>query len=345
MATINQRPNGKWQARIRRDGKVKTKTFSTKSDADAWSRKIESEIERGLWHDGSIAERTKLKNALKDYKSELTSLKKGKVQEDSVIDILLDDPIAELTLARVRAADISALVERWRKVNYAPATIQRRLSILKHLFEVARKRWGMESLANPVKLVQLPPLNNCRERRVEEAEILAICAESSSTLLPSIVRIAVETGMRRGEIAALRWSNIDLKKRVAHLSETKNGAKRDVPLSSRATSILESMPRNISGEVFNIRADAISQAFERAVSRCRESRLKELKAAGAKISAIEADKFCQDLRFHDLRHEATSRLAEKLEMHELMKVTGHKDPRMLARYYHPRAEDLAKKLG
>jgi integrase len=51
-----------------------------------------------------------------------------------------------------------------------------------------------------------------------------------------------------------------------------------------------------------------------------------------------------DLNFHDLRHEATSRLAEKLPMHELMKMTGHKDPKMLARYYHPRAEDTAKKL-
>jgi len=52
-----------------------------------------------------------------------------------------------------------------------------------------------------------------------------------------------------------------------------------------------------------------------------------------------------DLKFHDLRHEATSRLAEKLALHELMKVTGHGSIRMLARYYHPRAEDMAKKLG
>lgn len=60
---------------------------------------------------------------------------------------------------------------------------------------------------------------------------------------------------------------------------------------------------------------------------------------------LPRDGFLVDLRFHDLRHEATSRVAEVFSMHELAKITGNRDPRMLMRYYHPRAENLAKKLN
>jgi len=83
------------------------------------------------------------------------------------------------------------------------------------------------------------------------------------------------------------------------------------------------LPRSVDGRVFPTTASAVKQAFVRTCKR----------------AGIE------NFHFHDLRHEAATRLAEKLTMHELMKVTGHKDTRLLARYYHPRAEDLAKKLG
>lgn len=141
--------------------------------------------------------------------------------------------------------------------------------------------------------------------------------------LKSVSLLALETAMRRGEILALRWEHADLKRRVLHLPETKNGSSRNVPLSTKAVAVLESLPRNITGRVFDTSETAITEGFQRAAKR-----------AGL-----------PDFRFHDLRHEATSRLAEKLHMHELGKVTGHKSPRMLMRYYHPRAEDLAKKLG
>lgn len=141
--------------------------------------------------------------------------------------------------------------------------------------------------------------------------------------LKSVVLLALETAMRRGELLALRWEYVDLKRRVLHLPETKNGTSRDVPLSTKAVAVLEGLPRHITGRVFDTSETAITEGFQRA----------------AKRACIP------DFRFHDLRHEATSRLAEKLQMHELGKVTGHKSPRMLMRYYHPRAEDLAKKLG
>lgn len=145
--------------------------------------------------------------------------------------------------------------------------------------------------------------------------------------------------MRRSEIAELRWRFIDLEKRVAHLPDTKNGNARDVPLSTKAVTLLSHLKecsKQTDDKVFDMRADAITRAFDRAVKRAR----KRYEQANSQCD----DTFLRDLRFHDLRHEATSRLAEIFPMHELTKITGHKDPRMLMRYYHPKAEDLALKL-
>jgi integrase len=130
--------------------------------------------------------------------------------------------------------------------------------------------------------------------------------------------------MRRSELLALRWQDVELQDRFVRLHDTKNGDPRDVPLSTRAASTLAGLPRHISGQVFPISADAVKKSFSRAAVR-----------AGL-----------QDLHFHDLRHEATSRIAEKLDnILELSAVTGHKTVQMLKRYYHPRARDLARKLG
>ncbi len=130
--------------------------------------------------------------------------------------------------------------------------------------------------------------------------------------------------MRRGELLKLKWEDIDLEKQVAHLEMTKNGSKRDVPLSKRAKEILSGMPHCINGRVFPLTEDSVKGLWSRL----------------SKRTGI------YDLRFHDLRHEATSRLFEKgLNIMEVSAITGHKDLRMLKRYTHLRAEDLAKKLG
>lgn len=151
------------------------------------------------------------------------------------------------------------------------------------------------------------------------------------------------------------WVHVDLKRRVAHLPATKNGDARDVPLSPRAVAVLQALRDTQASagkktlehdeiaradRVFTIRADAVTRAFERAVARARAKYLDICKEAGRRPNP----KFLTDLRFHDLRHEATSRLASIFPLHELTKITGHKDPRMLMRYYHPKAEDLAKRL-
>lgn len=141
--------------------------------------------------------------------------------------------------------------------------------------------------------------------------------------LSAIISFAIETAMRRGEIVELRWENINRLKRTAKLLDTKNGENRTVPLSPVAQKILDSIPRNLHGRVFSIRADSITTAFDRC---CKRAQI-------------------ENLRFHDLRHEATSRFFEMgFNLMEVSSITGHKDLAMLKRYTHLKAEDLAKRL-
>ncbi|MGN6282051.1 MAG: tyrosine-type recombinase/integrase [Frateuria sp.] len=323
MASIIKRGD-RWQARIRRKGfPILSESFARRFDAEAWARKVEGELERGIWRDNREAESTTLRELLDRYESEKTAQKRGCVQELSVLAALKDERVAARPLASIRSQDVAALRDAWQKQGYRPATVRRRLSVLSHAFEVARKEWGMEGLINPVRLISQPTVRNGRDRRVTGAELDAICASSRSPALVALIGLAVETAMRRSELVDLRWADIDLERRVVRLQQTKNGDARDVPLTSAAVEIFRGLERREDGRVFEMRADSVTQAFDRACGK-----------AGV-----------DDLRFHDLRHEATSRLAEKLQLHELAKVTGHRDMRMVARYYHPRAEDLARKLG
>jgi integrase len=130
--------------------------------------------------------------------------------------------------------------------------------------------------------------------------------------------------MRRGEILGLHWSEVDFQKRTAHIPLTKNGTPRTVPLSSHALEILRGLPRSLDGRVFPINGPNLSVIFE--------------KARG--LAKLE------DFHFHDLRHMAITRMAERLpNVIELSAVSGHKSLAMLKRYYHPNPEVLAEKLG
>lgn len=144
-------------------------------------------------------------------------------------------------------------------------------------------------------------------------------------MLKPIILFALETAMRRGEIALMRWKDVDLKLRYVHLPKTKNGEARSVPLSPAALDILKGIPRQIDGDVFTLHPDTISKGF--------------------RTAADEAG--LNDLRFHDLRHEATSRLFENtdLDFMEVKGITGHKSLQMLSRYSHLRAHKLADRLA
>ena len=348
MATIDQRKSGWWQAKVRRKGLApQSRTFRTRAEAEAWARAIEGEMDRGVFVSRAEAERTTLGEALTRYEREVSRQKKGAEQEKYRIRTWRADPLARRSLASLRGADFAAWRDARLAAGVAPATIRLDIALISHLYTIAEKEWSIH-VVNPVQSIRLPRANNARERRLspDEARYLLAALDDPgpgagsrrNVWMPALVRLALETAMRQSELLALRWERVDQLRRVAHLPDTKNGTARDVPLSPAAVAVLAALPRSISGRVFDTTSTAVKQSWARAVARAQRNRAQD---CGEDTPGV----FLDDLTFHDLRHEATSRLAEKLQMHELMKVTGHKDTRMLARYYHPRAEDLARKLG
>lgn len=325
MATITKRGHYQWQVRVRRIGhSPETKTFDTKAEAKRWARLIESEIDRGVFVSRTEAEHTMLSEALERYLSEITPNKKGARQEANRIRALLKHPLSMRSLASIRSADIAAYRDERLRDGKSPITVNNELIIIRHLFNTARREWGLESLHNPVSDVRKPKLPPGRDRRLngDEEERLLNAARYP---IKEMIIIALETGMRQGEILALEWRNVDLKRSVVTLTDTKSGDSRTVPLSQRALQTISKLPRGIDNTFFpNATNSSVSHRFQKV----------------CKASNVEG------LRFHDLRHEATSRFFELgLNPMEVSAITGHKTLVMLKRYTHLRAEDLARKLG
>ena len=339
MASLRQRPGPKgrkvWQVRIKKKGYEElARTFDLKTAAERWAKQVEAEMDRGVFVSRVEAEGTTLAEALDRYERDVSSKKKSAGRERSTISVWRASPLGERFLASIRGKDIADAVRGMEAQGLAPNSIRIRLALLSHLFNVARTAWGMESLGNPVDLVkgQRPKLPGGRTRRLvgdEQARLMATAQAYDSTPhaggnVGPIITWAIETAMRRGEIAAMCWEHLDRRARVLLIPETKTGTPRRVPLSTAALAVLDGLPRRIDGRVWGMRPDSISQAFERV----------------CKVAGIDG------LTFHDLRHEATSRLFEKgLNPRQVAAITGHKTLQMLKRYTHLRAEDLVGMLG
>lgn len=296
-----------------------------------------------------------LAQALERYLAEVSARKKSHLQEQSVARIWLQTGLANRNLARVTALDLQRLRDEWLQ-SRKPGTVNRRLALISHLYTVARKEWGYIWLANPMQLVTRPIVDDARDRRLftrirlnglspadcPRSELDWIIKATRSEALPTILRLAVETGMRRSEIVMLRREQIDLTHGVVTLTDTKNGDTRYVPLSPFARDALRKWlaGRPMRGRIFNVTAGAMTRAFARARDRARRQYEALCKQHGRR--PVRA--YFADLRLHDLRHEATTMLSDVYPAHALAKVTGHRDTRMLMRYYNPRGRDLAQQL-
>jgi integrase len=332
----------------------RAKTFALQRDAENWAKSIELAMDRGTWAPAQPGEKVTLLEALTRYQSEIAAKKRGASQERSVLAALGATKLSKQTLASVRGADLARLRDEWLS-EFSPATVIKRLNTLSAVYQTAKKEWGFEGLDNPVEHIKKPSAPAGRDRRVEDeedsegrriasSEIERLLAASSSPLLRGAVELALETAMRRGELCKLTWPMVDLKNRVIYLpgSITKNGQSREVPLSSKAVAVLQALPHQPADKpLLGIRADGLTQAFIRAQARARKIYEDECR----ETMKEPAEGFLVGLRFHDLRHEATSRLASVYDAATLAKVTGWKTLGMILRYYHPRGADLAKMLA
>ena len=221
-----------------------------------------------------------------------------------------------------------------RLEEVSPSSLKRELTILSRVLTIASRDWGISIPQNPVSMISLPKADKARTRRLEAGEKERLL-QSSNPELHRIISLALETGMRRGEILSIKKSHIDFNKSVLFIPSTKTDTPRSIPLSTDAITSLRGQLR-------------ASQEEYRGVIPLHESppftySLRGLSGAFLRLCRrLNID----NLHLHDLRHEATSRLFEKgLNPVEVATITDHKDTKMLMRYTHLRAEDLVGRLG
>lgn len=326
MASYRKRGD-KWQARITRRGfPAEARTFTTKREAESWATHVESDIDRGAYVSRTEAEKTTLSDVLDRYMAEVSPTKRGGHEEIIRLKALQRHRISKLCMAALSPKAVAKYRDQ-RLESCSASTVIRDLAALSSVINHARREWSI-AIPNPIAMIRKPPMPPGRNR------VLSVCEETHlleavepkrnrNPYMKPLVIIALETAMRRGELLALQWTDVDLSTRVAHLTMTKNGDSRLVPLSTRAVTTLASMIKSSDGRVFPVNSAAMEAIFHRARIRANLS----------------------DLHFHDLRHTAITRLVERVSnILELGAITGHRDLRMLKRYYHPKAEEIALKL-
>jgi integrase len=328
VATLRRRGK-RWHAQVRRKGRASvTRSFRSKFEALLWVREQEFEADKGRPQVHRTLRGITVADIVSRYRDEVVPRKRGADRETLVINAFLRHPLACVALADVTTGMASAYcAERLRRVK--PGTINRELDILRHAFAVARRNWDVPLAHNAFAEVTRPKGGAPRERRLhagEQERLQAACDQCRNPFVRFLVQLALETAMRRGELLRMRWCDVSAEKRTLHIPITKNGHARTIPLSGAALALLRDL-RDHCGpsceRVLPITENAAKMAWKRLAKRAR----------------------LENLRFHDLRHEAISRFFEKgLNVPEVALISGHRDPRMLFRYTHPRAEDIAAKL-
>lgn len=322
MATITKRGNG-WRAQVRRRGyKTVSCSFDTKRDAEMWAAEVEAKMHRGKWQDADESTCTKLAEAMTRYLAEVTPSKKGAKQETNRIKIMIQLPLADWYLSEIRGQQIAEYRDARIAAGKSPSTIRNELTIISQVYATAAKEWGMYELRNPVENVKRPKQTRARERRLKKSEQERLFKELGKPHSDAII-ILLETAMRRSELCRLKWKDISLHKRTAIVRDTKNGEDRTIPLSPLAVQTIAAQPQT-GATVFSFSPDALTQAFR----------------AAAKRASI------RNLRLHDLRKEATSRLVESglFQLPEVMRITGHKTLAAFNVYMHIQAEKLADRM-
>lgn len=337
MAWITKYRGDTWRAVVRRTGfKPTSKTFPNKSMAEAWARKIESEMDRRVYRDIKATAADTVRAVFEKFRDEVAPERRGSRWEIVRINRLLRTiGFANRRLDQLTPEDI----RDWRNdrlKEVSAASVDREMNLMSGIFRHAIKEWSAPLRENPVHLVSRPAgADKARSRRFTQKEIEAILKQNgwAEDRRPEIGRdyvgwavlIAVETAMRLGELTSMRVRDFDADGRAVHLELTKNGDSRSVPLSSKALKWISFLATD-------------REPDEKIIPLTSES-------LGVYFRQVRNDAGLQDLHFHDTRHEAATRLSKKFaNVLELSAVTGHRSLQSLRRYYNPSAAELAAKL-
>lgn len=342
---IYERGPDSYQVKLTINGFAVSGTFSTLAEARAYRDSKRAAVALDPDAKRVLASRVKkadikamtLAKALERYEKEITPSKRGAEVEKGYIRKINRYKIAKQSIYQITGEDLLTFLNSLTRDGSGPQagkpltgeSKRKYASLISSLYEVARRQWHM-SVANPVRDIVLPPPSEKRKRRLEEGEetrLIAALKESRNPAMLPLAMLAIETAARQGELLRLRWEDIKLHDDhgTALLRKTKNGEDRVAPLSARAVALIRDIPRpEDGGRVFPFTKDALRTSWDYACKR-------------AEIT---------NLRFHDLRHEAVSRLFELgLDRIEAASISGHKTIQVLKDYTHLRATKLAQKIN
>jgi len=346
MASFDKRASGWWQAKVRRLGyPTQSKTFERKIDAEIWARKIETDIDKGIFQSSSDAEKTTLSDLIDRFKNEYAPFhyRKREDEKESWRYQLarLDSLLGKYSLVAIDQKVVGVYRDlriagnkQMKMPAVSNSTVRKEIFMLSKLMKFAQIECGiLLPRGNPVDNVRKPSEGKGRERRLTKEEFARLETEikkSRNKQLYPAFQFAIETAARQNEILSLTWEHVNLDRKFALLKETKNGEERAAPLSSKAIEVLNALPEppgklNPSDRPFPMDRTCLLSVFRYACQRAN----------------------IQDFTWHDLRHEAMSRLSEKSDFSilELASISGHKTLQMLKKYTHLQAEKLAEKMG
>ena len=306
------------------------RTFDTKGEAKTWASELEKQMRMGRFQDARTCENITLAKSIERYLDQVStqkrpnSLRRDKDSARAILNgfgvtIFLNE-VTPQRLAQYRD-------NRMKKVS--PSSIQKEFALLSHLFNVARREWGI-LIENPVLEVLRPKIRNNRTRFLtkEEAQRLLDAAKTSRNqkLYPYLL-VMMHTGMRPSEAAGLKWGDVDLDKRLVKLQVTKTDM-RYVPLTEMAETILRSIRSdNATSSMYVFLPPESVASKQLADVPCLHFKKSFMTA---KIKAG-----LEDLHLHDLRHTAASHLLMAgVDLRTLAEILGHKTLQMVHRYTH-----------
>jgi integrase len=327
MASIGKYKGG-YRAQVFVREERASKTFRTMREAQAWATATETKLQ------APAGSRHTVRELIERYQREVIPRKKGGDHEDRQATALLRDfpALAAKKLSEVDTPDMAA----WRDARFktvSDGTVLRNLSWLRHAFRLAREEWKwMEH--NPLKGLRLPRNPAPRVRRVSPAEVRKLCrsldyrpGRAPVTKYQEVAlafMVALRSAMRAGEILGLGQDTLNLKRRVAsveHKTQHLTGRPREVPLTRAAIRLLK--PVADRKRCFTISSAVLDALFRKARDRL----------------------LIEDMHFHDTRAEALTRLARKVDVLTLARISGHKDLRILQNaYYRETAAEIAARL-
>jgi integrase len=327
-----------WRAQVRRKGhKSLAETFTTKSQAVAWARQVEAQMDARVFSDVRGLANITLKELIDWYREVIGGNHPFGKNKTSVLNMWRRDHGA-VKLSELTTSYLTTFVRYRRDRGASGVTINIDLTYLGAVLKSARDLQKLpvsldmtnSTRANMTHL-KISSRSKERTRRPTEQEIVALCEylDQHSTLpMRDIIHFAIESAMRVEEITLLRWVDLNTTDRTIIIRNRKHPRQKDgndqeVPLLGNAFDIIQRQPRpdkpSSEARIFPVKVDTITTIFPRAKN-----------ALGIR-----------DLHFHDLRHEGVSRLFELgYQIQEVALVSGHRDWKMLARYTQIRAKDL-----